>query len=154
VSFKKLLVTSASQEIPRILYNPEVHHRVHNGPQLVPILSHMNPFHTLPTHFPKIHPNIILPSTLRSSEWSLTVRLSDQDIYVFLIFPMRVTCPTNIILLDLITQIIFEAYQLRSSSLCSLLQHPTTSSLVCPNIFLITLFSLTLILSSSFSVEE
>jgi hypothetical protein len=37
--------------------------------------------------------------------------------------------------------IIGEAYKLRSSSLCSLLQPPTTSSLVGPNIHLSSLFS-------------
>jgi len=40
----------------------------------VHILSQMNPFHIFAPYFPKIHSNIILPCTSRSSEWSLPFR--------------------------------------------------------------------------------
>jgi hypothetical protein len=51
---------STSQEIPCLLWNPSVHYHVHKRPQLVPMLSHMNAVHTVPSCFPKLHFNIIL----------------------------------------------------------------------------------------------
>jgi hypothetical protein len=57
---------SASQEIPRLLWNPNVHHRVHKSPPLAPILSQMNSVHNFPAYFHKIHSNVIFSSSMRN----------------------------------------------------------------------------------------
>ena len=70
VLLEKLTGFAANQEIPHILWNSKVHYRTHKRPPPVPILSQLHPVPTTPSHFPKIHLNIILSSTSWSPQWS------------------------------------------------------------------------------------
>jgi hypothetical protein len=70
---------SDSHEAPRILWKPKVHYCVHKSPPPDPVVSQMNPVHTLPRHFFKIYCTIILPSTPRSSKSPPRFRFPDKN---------------------------------------------------------------------------
>ena len=60
--------SSASQEIPLILWNPMVHYRNHNSQPPVALLSQIDPVYAPSSHIFSFHFNTILPSTPGSSK--------------------------------------------------------------------------------------
>ena len=89
-----------------------------------------------------IHLNIILPSSRKSSKWSLSLRFPQQNNVRISCLPIRSTCPAHLILHNLISRIMYgDEYGPWSSFLSRLPQFPVTSSLLGQNILLSTVFS-------------
>lgn len=118
-------------------------------------MGKMNPVHTFPVSFLKIHCNI-LPCTPRSSTWSLLFTFPPQIPCMHFSFSICATCSTHLILIYLITWIISgEGYKSHSFySLCNILQATVIPYLLCPNTFLSTAFSNTQHLCYSLNLRE
>jgi hypothetical protein len=59
LSPREAVIRSDTQEFPSILWNPEVHHRVHKSPPLIPTQRQTNAIHATSTYSPNIYFNII-----------------------------------------------------------------------------------------------
>ena len=101
VLLEKLTGSAASQEIPRILWNPKVHYHIHKCPPPVPILSQLNPVST-PSHFLKIHLNL----RLGLSNDLFPSGFPTRTLCTPLPSPIRSTCPAHLILLHYTTRTI------------------------------------------------
>ena len=120
-------------------------------------LSWTRSIQSMPLHPTSWRSILILSSHLRLGLRSGLFPSSFPTItlYASFISPIHATCPSHLIFLDLISRIIFSEGQTSlSSSLCSFLHFPVTSSLLGPNILLSTLFSVTLSLRSSLSMSD
>ena len=146
---------SASQQIPRLVWNPKVHYRIHKFRPPVPIPNHIDPVHTPTSYILTIHFNIILPSTPGSPSVLFPSVFPTKALYTSFLSPIPATRPDRLIFLDFIARkILGEQYRSFCSSLSSFLYSPVTSSLLDPNILLSTLFSNTLSLDSSLNVSD
>ena len=70
-----------------------------------PTCSYPEPYQSSPyppTHFLKIHLNIILPSTPGPSKWPLFLRFPTITLHMPFLSIMRAICPAHLILLDLL----------------------------------------------------
>jgi len=70
-------------------------------------MSQVVPVNILTSYFPKIHSNIILPSTRMVSVSCLFLDLLTKILYAFLVSPTRAACTTHHILPYLFTILIF-----------------------------------------------
>ena len=147
--------SSASQEIPSILWKLRVRYLIHKcPPPTVAIPNRTNPIRA-PSHFLKIY--LILSSRLHLGLPSCLFPsgLPTKTLYLPLPFSTRVTCPAHCILLEFITPTSFgEQYRSLSSSLCNFLHSSVTSSLLGPNNVLSISFWSTFSLRSSPKVTD
>ena len=77
VLLEKLTGFPASREILRIFWNQKVQYRIHKSAPPFPVLGQISSVHP-PSHFLKIHFNIIFSSISGSSKWSLFFRFPHQ----------------------------------------------------------------------------
>ena len=148
--------SSATQETTRILWNLKVHYHIHKSPS--PVLFWPGSIQSMSLHptssvfililFSHLH--LDLPNSLFPSGFSPPTK----TLYAPLLSPVCAMCPAYIILLDFVTIIFGEKYRSWTSSLCSLVHFPVTSSLLGPYNILSTLFSNTFGLCFSLNVRD
>jgi len=73
--------------MPRILGNWKTLDRVRKILPFVIILTHTNSLRIFPSNFLKIHVNISLPSTLKHSKRSFSLRLLVRILHMYLLSP-------------------------------------------------------------------
>jgi len=95
--------------------------------------------------FLKIHFNVILPSSPRSSKWFLFLRVFRQNPVRISLLVRSCHMSTHLIVLYLIIWVMFGGtFRLSITALCNFLQSPASLSLLGPNVFPSALFPNTL----------
>jgi hypothetical protein len=122
---------AATQELPSILWNPEIHYRVHKSPPLV--LSWARSIESIPSHPIALRSILILSTHLRLGLPSglLPSGFPTNILYAFRFSPVRATCPAHLILLDLIILIMLGSWRQSSyiylSEKKATIENPTIS---------------------------
>jgi hypothetical protein len=103
---------STTQEFLNLLWSLNFHYRILIRPQLDPVLSQMNPVHSLPIYFFKIHVNIVFMSMPWSSSWSLPLQILGPKFCVhFSLLPCALHIPLMLLGLNITTASRTRPYQ-------------------------------------------
>ena len=112
--------SSAGQEILWILWNPEVHYRIHKRLPPVPILSQTNPVHASPSYFLEIHFNKTFHVSLGVARGLFQVALPKQCMH-FSCLPYMPHGRRNILYKHIVicyTNVLLYLYKIRRYMLC------------------------------------
>jgi hypothetical protein len=96
--------SSASQAIPQMLRNPNVHYPTDSSRSLFTVLVQLSPIHNFPSCVLNIHINIIMPPKPRSSKLWGTFLFPYQNSVFILVLPIHLHKPTHLLLILLIAQ--------------------------------------------------
>ena len=146
----------ASQEIPKILRNLKVHYYIYKCPPPVPSLCQINWVHSPPSHYLKIHLNVILPSTPGSFKWTVSSDFPTKNHPVYtssLPHTYYIPCPSHSSWVYLLNNILW-GVQVIKLLIISFLSSPITSSLLDSNFLLSAIFSNFVSLHSSLNVSD